>query len=128
MPTNAAFNVYVSQSNAANLSSGTVHVSTAANTGANYTVMSTGLSDVPGYLFVTPVYNPGACTNTLYCDVTYTTCAGEPFCNVMYDHNVGVWFDGYGDSTGWHGEDSIYNEDYTAMPVNVAFNALEITV
>lgn len=126
MPTNAAFNVYVSSANAANGWTGTVLVSTSTNTVSNYTVMHTGLSNVPGFLWVTPDYNPGACTNSLYCNVTYTTCTGQPFCNIIFDHNVGVWFDGYGDSSGWHGDLSVYTEDGTPMPINVAFNVLQI--
>jgi hypothetical protein len=128
MPTNAAFNVYVSSGNAVNGWSGTVLVSTSSNTVSNYAIMSTGLSNVPGFLWVTPDYDPGACTNSLYCNVIYTMCAGQPFCDVMFNHNVGVWFDGYGDSSGWHGELSVYTEDASTMPVNVAFNVLEITV
>jgi hypothetical protein len=127
MPTNAAFNVYVASGNAANGWSGTVLVSTSSNTVSNYAVMSTWLSDVPGALWVTPVYDPGACTSTGYCNVIYTTCAGQPFCDVLFDHNVGVWFDGYGDSSGWHGDLSVYTEDYSVMPANVAFNVLEMT-
>jgi hypothetical protein len=129
MPTNAAFNVYVAKANNANGWSGTVLVSTSSNTYSNYTVMNTWESDVAGSLWVTPVYNPGACTDPHFCDVTYTTCTGQPFCNVMFDHNVGVWFDGYFDPTTerWHGELSVYTEDYSAMPVNVAFNVLEMT-
>jgi len=127
MPTNAAFNVYVSDINGGSGWPATVLVTTSSNTLSNYTIMSTWLAMYPGLLWITPDYDPGACTNASYCNVTYTTCSGQPFCDVIFDHNVGAWYDGYDSSSGWVGDLSVFTEDDSQMPVNVAFNVLEVT-
>ena len=80
-----------------------VHVATAANSGANWTLVDNPLcnGDPNAILIVTPrLISPN---------------------NVFDTHPIGVWFDTA------RGKWQIFHQDATAVPVNDAFNVLVIT-
>jgi hypothetical protein len=100
MPIGAAFNVLIPSSHSHVL----IHVSSAANTTANYTVIDdAALSGRPDLLlFVTPNASPGGGVGG------------------WDDRNIGVWYSGY------HERWTIFNQDGAPLAPDVAFNVLVV--